>query len=60
MILCMHNIPRKDCKDCMRLYNRERERRRRHGAAADKHEHEVPVYRELALRAWRSAVNGEA
>jgi hypothetical protein len=27
MIICSHNIPRKDCKVCMSAYNREARRK---------------------------------
>jgi hypothetical protein len=55
MILCLHNIPRKDCTPCRQAYNRMI--RLRHDA--NPHKHGTPVYPELALKAWRGVENGE-
>jgi hypothetical protein len=50
MIICSHNIPRKDCRECMRKYHRDIARAHQLGLKS----HGVPVWRELLVKPWRT------
>ncbi len=52
MILCLHDIPRKDCKPCRIAYNRMV--RLRHDT--NPYKHGTPVYRDLAVKRWKEDV----